>query len=154
MTTLLRWLVSPFLCILLLFVVTDGALAAPPRLVLHQQTAALIPLTISITTTNGTVWGTVTARYNFRHHTTRLSCMTAICKFRVPHGVMLRLGQVTSDATTWPFKDWQVNADHHLKTMNAKSPTIKVTGSVSVTAVYVVAGAQLSSYGSAGSNWP
>ncbi len=148
-----RSMLSPLCCTLLLLSATSGVLAASPRFAAPHRTAHMIPVTVSITTTSGMVWGTVTAKDTFRHRVTRHSCATAMCKLRVPRGVMLHLNQVATDSATWPFKDWQIKTRHGVRSMKASAIAIRVTGGMSVAAVYVVAGTQASSSGS-GSNYP
>lgn len=148
-----RSMLSPLFCALLLLATTSGVLAASPRLTALHRAAHIIPVTVSITTTGGTVWGTVTAKDTFRHRVTRYSCATAMCKLRVPRGVILHLNQVATDSATWPFKDWKIKTRHGVRSMKASAIAIRVTSSMSVAAIYVVAGTQASSSGS-GSNYP
>lgn len=147
MTTSFRTPSSLLACALLSFTTTSGVFANAPRLLPAARAVAMAPVTVSITMSSGTVWGKVTARYTFRGHAASRSCTAARCTLRVPQGAMLHLTQVARDSATWPFKNWQVNVNHRSRTMPAHSIAIAVQGSVSVTAVYVVAG---SSSGSGG----
>jgi hypothetical protein len=138
-TTAFRSLVSMLLFALLLFAFAAGALAASSRLAVQRHAdVRMSPVTISITTTNGTTWGAVTTRYTFRHQMTRRTCSAASCTLQVPKGVMVHLSQVPTTSGSWPFKDWQISTHHRTTTVMTTSLAVKVTGSMTVTAVYVL----------------
>lgn len=124
------------------------AAAASPRS--HSNAPArttMSAVTISITQTGGTVWGKVTATYTYKHHRSSRSCGAASCTFHIPRGVTMHLSQVATNSSTWPFKDWTVITGHKTKTMMGQSATVKVTGALSITAVYVVSQSGYSSPG-------
>ena len=139
MTRMIRSVLPAPLSVLLLLAVSGGALAATQQLTAPRHAPRMDAVTVSITATSGTVWGSVSARYTYRHHTTHRSCSAASCTLQVPQGVVLHLSQVAHDSATWPFKDWQVTAQRGTRTMMSSAIAVKVTRSMSVTAVYVVA---------------
>jgi hypothetical protein len=98
----------------------------------------LSPVTISITTTNGTTWGTVTVKYTIRHQLTRHTCSAASCTLEIPKGVKVHLSQIPTNSGSWPFKDWQITAHRRMTTVMTASLVITVTGSTTVAAVYVL----------------
>jgi hypothetical protein len=96
-------------------------------------------VTLKITVTGSTVWGTVNAKYTFQQHTTTRSCSAASCRLHIPQGVTLHLSQTPADSATWPFQDWRVKSPQRTRTMSASSIKVKVTGTLSVKAIYVLA---------------
>jgi hypothetical protein len=122
-----------------LLAVGKGALAASPALPSHASAAARTSsVTISITSTSGYTWGTVTARYAVGHRTTSHTCSSARCVLRVPQGATVHLSQVPTNSSTWPFKDWQISARNHTRLVMSPSVAIKVSGKTLVTAVYIL----------------
>ena len=148
-----RSLLPPLLSVLLFLGLSGGALASTPQLTAHRSSMRTDPVKISITTTGATVWGTVAAKYTSQGRTTRRTCSAASCTLRVPRGVTLHLSQTATNASTWPFKDWQVMANQRTQTKMGSSIALKVRGNISVTAVYVVAQSQSSSSSSGGSGY-
>lgn len=124
-----------------------GALAASSSAP-HMDTVKL-----HITSTSGTVWGTVNATYTFHQATTHHSCNAASCTLHIPQGVTAHLTQTATDTSTWPFQAWHVTVKGHTRTMTAASVKVKVTGKTSITAVYVLSQTQSSGgYSSGGYN--
>lgn len=154
MTRPVPFLLLPFLSTLLLFGSVGGVLASSPTVAAHRHAARMAPVTLMITTTNGIVWGTVTAKYTFGQQTMRRSCSAATCTLRIPQGVTLHLSQVARNTATWPFKDWQITTPKRTQTRMAKRIAVKVTGSLSVSAEYVLTRSASSSSGGSGSYWP
>ena len=132
-------LFSPLVSALLMCTLTSGALAASPQHAALRHAPRMDSVKITITATSGTVWGPVTAKYAYQRHTTQRSCSVASCALRIPQGVTLHLSQVARNRATWPFKDWLVTVLRSTRAMMTNVIAMKVTGSMSVTAVYVVA---------------
>jgi hypothetical protein len=112
-------------------------------------------VTVSITTTGSTVWGKVTLRYTLRGRRVQKTCSRTTCRFHVPLGVRVHLRQQPTDATTWPFKDWEITPSRPgatMHTVSASSLSMKVQSGMKVQAVYVVATSSSSSGG--GGGWP
>ena len=105
----------------------------------HMDTVKL-----HITSTSGTVWGTVNATYTSGHATTHRSCNAASCTLYIPQGATAHLSQTARDTSTWPFQAWHVTVKGHTRTMTANSVKVKVTGKTSITAVYVLSQSQSS----------
>jgi len=123
--------------------------AAKPESMSLAATPA-VRLTIKITTTGSTVWGRVTASYKAGHHRVHLTCARASCQFTVPQGLKVYAAQTAKNASTWPFKEWQIHPmNGKAKTVKAGSLAWKLTTSDVLTAVYVVSGGS-STYGKPG----
>jgi len=95
-------------------------------------------ITIYITQTSGTVWGTVTAAYTFKQRAYHRSLTAAKSTLTVPNGVKLHLSQTPTNASSWPFKKWTVTHNHKTNVVMSSSTTVKVAGKMSITAVYVL----------------
>jgi hypothetical protein len=127
----------------LLFASVSPAGAAPSH-------AAMNRLTIAITTTSGSVWGKVTARYTWSHKNALKSCSQTKCTFQIPHGAMLHVKQTATNTATWPFKDWVVKTSRGTATKMGSSVSMKMNANATVTAVYILKQTQ-SSNSSSGS---
>jgi hypothetical protein len=139
--------------ITLLFTAGIGSPAAASAAGARAPAPRMMAVTIHITSTSGTVWGTVAARYTYHKATTRRSCAAASCTLHIPKGVTAHLSQTATDSTTWPFQNWQVARNGHTSTMSGASIAVKVTGKLSVTAVYVLSsGSSSGGYSSGGYN--
>ncbi len=91
-------------------------------------------LAVGITTTAGTTWGAVTATDG----STTLTFTGAARTATVPCGSTVHLTQAATSAATWPFAHWTVGG----RTATGASAAVTVrSGTVHVTAVYVLAGA-------------
>lgn len=89
-------------------------------------------LTVQITASGSTVWGTVTAAYDGTART--LSGATQVVS--VPCGTSVTLTQKPNSPTTWPFKGWQASGVS-VATPTAASIQVTVTGPTTITAEYV-----------------
>lgn len=147
MPTFPRFALLPIGCAVLM---TAAAPFAVPGASAQRSAASKASLSLRITTTGSTVWGTVTATYASSNKTTHRSCSAAVCSWRVPQGVTLHLTQTAADSATWPFHGWKVRTGGTTRTMMAGSIRLKVKGTTNVTAVYVLAQSQSSSSGSSG----
>src|SRR5690348_16523953 len=85
------------------------ALASGAPGVSQAATAHMSPVSIAITATGGTVWGTVIARYKMGQKSSKHACSAASCTLQVPTGVTLHLSQTPRNTATWPFKGWQIS---------------------------------------------
>ncbi|MBV9282487.1 MAG: hypothetical protein JOZ41_20605 [Chloroflexi bacterium] len=117
---------------------TAPALAAGPSAHASPAVAAnhLQQLTINITTTGSTVWGTVTVRYTYRGHTVQRSTSQALATFAIPRGVTVHLAQRPLNAITWPFEEWTITRGAQTSDRSAAATSFKMTGNYQVTAVY------------------
>jgi hypothetical protein len=122
-----------------LFALSTGAFASAPMAAARSHTAKMDSVKITITSTGATVWGTVTVAYTYRHAATSRTCSTATCSLQIPAGVTAHLSQTATDSSTWPFKSWKIASKGHKSTRTATSVKLKITGQMSVSAVYVVA---------------
>jgi predicted lipoprotein with Yx(FWY)xxD motif len=115
----------------------------------HAALAAATPLAakaverlvIQVTSTSGTVWGTVTARYVSNHRTVQKVCGKSSCQFRIPFGATVKLSQSATNAATWPFKQWQIaTLLGQAKSKNVVHPSasIRMNASYRVKVVYVL----------------
>lgn len=97
---------------------------------------------IHITTTGGTVWGSVVAHYKKGAAAKTARCSKSTCTWKIPSGTRLRLSETAADSATWPFKLWQIRpTSGHAKPHTSKgtSVTLRVKSGYSITALYVVA---------------
>lgn len=133
-----------------LIALSTSALAFTPAAAAQSRAAKMDAVKISITSTGGTVWGTVTAAYTYKHAATTRTCSAATCSLRIPAGVTARLSQTATDSSTWPFKSWKIASKGHKSTRTATTVKFKVTGKVSVTAIYVLAQSSSSNNGDNG----
>jgi hypothetical protein len=137
-----RCALLPFIALL---AIGGTAFAASPARASHRHAAVRMnAVTIAITTTSGTVWGSVTAKYTYQHHLLSRSCAAASCTTRIPQGVTVHFSQTAKDSSTWPFKSWQLTANHKTRTVTSNAPAVKVNGPMIVSAVYVLSQAQSS----------
>ena len=100
-------------------------------------------LTIGITTTGGTVWGKVLARYSFNQRQVVQVCSKRTCAFPVPHGVRVHLSQTPTDAMSWPFKNWEIKGIRttaSIRLVGNASTSFKMKGSYRVNVVYTITG--------------
>lgn len=139
MSATLRFGLSTFISGLSLLVMSIGTVSAAPAVSGRHAAARMDPVTITITNTGGTVWGSVTASYTYKHAKMTKTCTTATCALRIPQGVTARLSQTPTDSSTWPFQSWTINSKGHTSTKTSASVKLKVTGKIAVTAVYVLA---------------
>ncbi len=131
---------SALAAIALLVSSAAGAFASAPQAHTH---ASKDKLTLNITTTGSTVWGTVKASWKSGGKTTTKACSQSKCTWSLPASAKLKLTQSPLDSQTWPFKSWTVKEGGKTKTSSATSMTVKLTSSkVRVTALYVLAGQQ------------
>ncbi|HEY6538327.1 MAG TPA: hypothetical protein VI138_04710 [Candidatus Dormibacteraeota bacterium] len=86
-------------------------------------------LTVAITSTGGTAWGTVTVLAVGRVFTFARAERTVT----VPCGATVGFKERPTDSTDWPFQGWQLGK----KMVVATSWRTVVTGAVRVTAVYL-----------------
>jgi hypothetical protein len=134
---------SALVASLMLFGGAAGALASTPAAHAHVSKDKLV---INITTTGGTVWGTVTAKYKSGSSTKTKTCAKTKCTWNLAINTKVKLSQAPTDSTTWPFKNWTVVKGRSTKTMTKATPTVKLTAlKVSVTALYILAGSAQSS---------
>lgn len=115
------------------------ALAAQPaHATAHSSTAKHAQqLTINITATGGTVWGSVSVQYVYQGHTVKKTTNQAHSTFSIPRGVTVHVVQQPSSASNWPFKQWTIGQGSKNSTTGASTVAIKVTHNVQLTAVYV-----------------
>jgi hypothetical protein len=126
-----------------LLIGAGGVLAPPPQLAAARSVHSKMDrLRVSITTTSGTVWGNVTASYSYRHKSIKRSCTATKCQLQIPNGAKMHLTQVPTDATTWPFKAWQIRSSKGTRTLTTRSIKVKMTGTLAITAVYVLSSSQ------------
>ncbi|MGH2444161.1 MAG: COG4315 family predicted lipoprotein [Chloroflexota bacterium] len=112
----------------------------------HAVTANSVPLaatrlmhlSIKITTTGSTVWGTVRSKYTWKGKHVTKTCSAASCSLKVPHGVKVHFSQTATNSSTWPFKDWEIAAGRHHSTIGKASTSMKIKHNSTVTAVYVL----------------
>jgi hypothetical protein len=125
------------------------ALAAQPSgRVVHSPAAKHTQrLTIHITATGSTVWGTVTVHYAYRGHTVQHSTSQAVSTFTVPRGVTVHLQQQPASASIWPFKQWTIGQGSKASTTGAPALSFKMNHNYQVTALYIL---QTSSGGNGG----
>jgi predicted lipoprotein with Yx(FWY)xxD motif len=100
-------------------------------------------LTIGITTTGGTVWGKVVARYSYDQQQVVQVCSKRTCSFPVPHGVRVHLSQTPTDAMSWPFKNWELKGlrtTARTQVVTTASTSFKMKRSYRVNVVYTVMG--------------
>jgi hypothetical protein len=121
--------------IALLGAAAPRALAASPS---RHALAVMDPVTIKITTTGTTVWGTVKAYYTVNGARVNKSCVKTKCTIKAPQGVALHLKQTPTNSSTWPFQDWKLTSGGNTKTVAGSSTSFKVKGKSTVTAVYVL----------------
>jgi plastocyanin len=141
MPAMLRFGLSTFISVLSVLVMSIGTVSAAPTVTGRHAAARMDPvtITITITSTSGTVWGSVTAAYTYKNAKTTKTCSTSSCALRIPQGVTARLSQTPTDSSTWPFQSWTVNSKGHTRTKTNASIKLKVTGKTTVSAVYVLA---------------
>jgi predicted lipoprotein with Yx(FWY)xxD motif len=111
--------------------------------VIQVSRATMERLVIKITTTAGTVWGKVRVRYMYNHTRVHHVCSQQKCTFHVPYGVIVHLSQTPTDASTWPFKKWQIKElgmSTKSKTVTTSTTSLKMDANYVVTAVYVAGG--------------
>jgi hypothetical protein len=118
--------------------VAAPVLAASPSARASHAPAAVHAqqLTIDITTTGSTVWGTVTARYAYKGHTVSRSTRQSASTFTVPRGVTVHLTQKPLNSVTWPFEQWTIVRGAQTVNRSVGSTTVKVNHNLKVTAVY------------------
>ncbi|HEX6506900.1 MAG TPA: hypothetical protein VF221_04635 [Chloroflexota bacterium] len=113
--------------------------AKPSGVVKHSLTARHIQqLTVTITATGGTVWGTVTARYTYQGHTVQRTTSQAVSTITVPRGVTVHLQQRPASASIWPFKHWTVGQGAKASTTGAATLSLKMNRNYQVTALYIL----------------
>jgi hypothetical protein len=95
------------------------------------QASGNCTLTVNITASGSTVWGTVTATDNGTTHT--LAAASQVVS--VPCGTSVSLTQKPSSPSTWPFQGWQSSAAS-VPTPTAATIHLTVTGPTTVTAEY------------------
>jgi hypothetical protein len=87
-------------------------------------------LTVSITTTSGTTWGTVTATSGGATLTFGQASRTV----SLPCGATVKFTELPSDSNSWTFYGWRVGP----KSVTGSSTSTVVTGAEMVDAVYVL----------------
>ncbi|HUY07978.1 MAG TPA: hypothetical protein VMW80_00790 [Candidatus Dormibacteraeota bacterium] len=87
-------------------------------------------LTVTITTTSGTTWGTVTATSGGASFTFGQATRT----IGIPCGATVKLTELPTDSNSWPFHGWRVGA----KKVTGTSTSTVVSGADAVDAVYVL----------------
>ena len=81
--------------------------AAHAASVAHRPAGApLIPLIVTITTTNRVVRGKVTIDYFSAGKRTFKTCSSARCRYMVPRGINVFLHQAPNDPRHWKFTYW------------------------------------------------
>ncbi|MGH7693150.1 MAG: hypothetical protein ACRENY_09220 [Candidatus Dormibacteria bacterium] len=81
-----------------------GAPGAPRSAAPHASAGTACRLTVSITTSGGTTWGTVTVTAAGRHFTFGRATRSV----RVPCGASVSLSQRPTNSTVAPFRGWEV----------------------------------------------
>jgi hypothetical protein len=94
-------------------------------------------LTVNITATGGTVWGTVTVRYTFQGHTVTRATSQAASTFTIPRGVTVHLQQQPSSASNWPFKQWTIGQRSKASSTGAAAVSFKMNHNYQATALYI-----------------
>jgi len=111
------------------------ALAAPQHGRARTAATKYGTLTINITDTGGTVWGTVSAK------PLKKSCDKSKCTFtKIKIGTKITLTETPTDSSTWPFNGWTLNKKG---AGSATTLTFKMAKTDNVTATYVVPGGTL-----------
>ena len=123
----------------LVSVAAPAALAAQPtRVVTHAVTAKHTQqLTVNITATGGTVWGTVTVRYTYKGHTVTRATSQTVSTFTIPRGVTVHLQQQPASASSWPFKQWTIGQGAKSSTTGAAALSFKMNHNYQATALYI-----------------
>lgn len=118
--------------------VAPAVLAAGPatRASHVAATQRLQELTIHITATGGTIWGTVTVRYTYQGRTVQRSTNHALTVLQIPRGVTVHLSQRPLDAITWPFEQWTIVRGAQTLDRPAATISFKMSRNYQVTAVY------------------
>lgn len=100
--------------------------------------APAVRLTLHVTTTGRTVWGTIRVAYTFGGRHLKASCASRTCRLTVPAGVALHLRQRPTNAVTWPFRSWKIASGHARRLLRTVRTTLTIRRNTTVTAVYVV----------------
>jgi|GEM_PF-5349371 len=103
----------------------------------HSSKGNTCALTVDITTTSGTTWGTVDVRYGSTSKTASGASQT----YTVPCGSSVSLTQSATSQATWPFSDWTISGDGSAAPSSpatGNSLTLTVSAPTTVTAVYVL----------------
>jgi hypothetical protein len=109
----------------------QGCTSTPVRGSPPQASAGTsCPLTVTITSSLGTTWGTVTAAEGGSTFTFGQATRTV----GIPCGATVHLSERPTDSNSWPFHDWRVGTE---KVIGTSTSTV-VTGAVEVNAVYVL----------------
>ncbi|MDQ2745127.1 MAG: hypothetical protein M3Z66_22915 [Chloroflexota bacterium] len=130
----MRRLLVIALCSAALYIPATAGAASPHR----QSRVRMDQVTVRITATSGTVWGKVSARFREAGKYHAVSCRKSSCKLKVPNKTRIQLTQSPANNATWPFKDWVIKSQGKTRTSTSSAPSIKVSGAVTVTAVYVL----------------
>lgn len=122
-------------------VAAPSTLAYPSRVeATHARSAQHVQrLTIHITATGDTVWGTVTVRYTYHGRVVRRSTSQAVSTIALPRGVTVHLTQQAYSTSSWPFKQWTVTEGQRSSILGASTVTLKANRNYQVTALYVLA---------------
>lgn len=99
-------------------------------------TPATCALTVDITTSASTPWGTVTAAYGSTSH----SLDTPNQTLRVPCGTAVTLSEIPASSGSWPFSGWTVATASGSTTSVQQPLQVTVSGATTVTANYVYKG--------------
>ena len=110
------------------------ALTVAPSLAAQHGRVVKEQLTVKITNTGGTVWGTV----SISPAQTGGKCKKSKCLYKVAKGTHLKFSESATDASAWPFCHWRVNGK-----VKGSSTSISLTmpsKSAVVSAIYVLPG--------------
>ena len=135
------WMVPVAAAVGLLLAACGGA---TPTAGASNGTGSNCALTIKITQTTPTVWGTVTVSSG-AGASDSVTSANKVLKF--PCGSALTLRESPAQATTWPFKDWVVNGDqgkYANADQNGSSFALTLNGSTTVIATYALISASTS----------
>jgi len=113
--------------VLLLFAAMPVSAASHSKVTKEQ-------LTVKISNTGSTVWGTVA----LSPAQTGGKCKKSTCKYKVAKGTALTLTETPTSASSWPFCGWKVNGK---KKGNATTLNVTIPSkSTVVAAVYTLPG--------------
>ena len=125
-----RWLLAAALFALALTAPACTTTSSPiPKNSPQASAGTSCRLTVSITTTSGTTWGTVTATSGGTSFTFGSANRTV----SLPCGATANLKERPTDSNSWPFHDWQVGTER----VTGTSTSTVVNGADQVSAVYV-----------------
>lgn len=104
--------------------------------------APMLKLTINVTNTGGTVWGTVKTSSTYHGTTSTSSCNLPSCTTQIHAGTKVHLSQTETNSATWVFQKWTLKAAHggFNKSNTSSSAVLLANDSYKIGAVYVVTG--------------